>query len=501
MKNIKFSLSEEIQKIIKTYNLNDEWNQNIIKDVTKLKDKKIKKSSSKRKNLKKLPFVTIDGNDAKDFDDAVYCEKVEKNWKLYVAIADVAHFVKNNSNIDKEAKRRGTSTYFPGYVIPMLPEILSNELCSLKPNEDKFTVVAEIIVNNFGKIKSYKFYNAIINSSARLTYGQVEGFLKNKSLIKDKDVTKNLNSLFKLYKILKNAREKRNAINFDTQEFSFVINENNEINGIKNDLRLESQKIIEECMIIANVASSLFIKKNKAATLYRIHDEPTFTKIEEASVALKNIGYNLSKTKIPCSEEINMLIKLSKKKLDDHLVTSILLRSMARAEYNPKNLGHYGLALKSYNHFTSPIRRYPDLIVHRIIKSIIENKKIQYNFSDLEKIGLVSSENERNSEAAERELQSILLCNYAKKFIGKIFNATVNSVVNFGLFISSEETPIQGLIHISSLGNEYFIYNEKKNILIGDKSRKIYKVGDKIKVKLKSATPSEKKIDFVLVKK
>ena len=200
-------------------------------------------------------------------------------------------------------------------------------------------------------------------------------------------------------------------------------------------------------------------------------------------------------------EEINLLINLSKKKLDDNLVTSILLRSMARAEYSPNNIGHYGLALKSYNHFTSPIRRYPDLVVHRIIKNIIEKNKIQYNSNILEKIGLLCSENERNSEAAERELQSILLCNYAKKFIGKTFDATVNSIVNFGLFISTKEVPLQGLIHISSLGNEYFIYNEKKNILIGDKSRKIYKIGDKLQVKLQSALPSEKKIDFVLAKK
>ena len=254
-------------------------------------------------------------------------------------------------------------------------------------------------------------------------------------------------------------------------------------------------------MIIENVASSLFIRKNKFTSLYRIHDEPTLEKIEDAAISLKSLGYSLSKTKIPNGEEINLLINLSKKKLDDNLVTSILLRSMARAEYSPNNIGHYGLALKSYNHFTSPIRRYPDLIVHRIIKNIIEKGEITYNSSILEKVGLLCSENERNSEAAERELQSVLLCNYAKKFIGKTFNATINSIVNFGLFISTREVPLQGLVHISCLGNEYFIHNEKKNILIGDKSRKIYKIGDKIKVKLQSVLPSEKKIDFVLAKK
>ncbi|MDA9181178.1 ribonuclease R [Gammaproteobacteria bacterium] len=500
MKKIKFSFNSEVEKIIKKFSLNNDWNKNINQDIDKYKNKKFNKKSFNRKDLKKLDFVTIDGEDAKDFDDAVYCEKHESDWKLYVAIADVAHYVENNSNIDKEARKRGTSVYFPGFVIPMLPEILSNNLCSLRPGEDKFTVMAEIIIGKDGKIKSYKFYNALISSSARLTYTQVDNFLNNKKSITDKNVIKNINNLFSLYKILKKSREKRHAVNFDTQEFSFLVSKNNEITGIKNNIRLESQKLIEECMIAANVASSLFIKKNKSNSLYRVHDEPTLEKIEDASISLKNLGYSLNKTKIICTEEINKIIELSKKKLDDHLVTSIILRAMARAEYTPKNIGHFGLSLKSYNHFTSPIRRYPDLIVHRIIKNIIEKKENQYDFNNLEKIGTLSSENERNAEAAERELQSILLCNYATKFIGKKFDATVNSVVNFGLFIAVKEEPIQGLIHISSLGNEYFIHNEKKNILIGDKSKKVFKVGDKIKVKLQSAFPSEKKIDFVLAK-
>lgn len=246
---------------------------------------------------------------------------------------------------------------------------------------------------------------------------------------------------------------------------------------------------------------AFLLKKNKSPSLYRVHDKPSLEKIEEAALSLKNLGYSLAKSKIPSTGEINRLIELSKKKLDNHLVTSILLRSMARAEYNPKNIGHFGLALKSYNHFTSPIRRYPDLVVHRIIKDIISKKELTYTFDGLEKVGLESSENERNSESAERELQSVLLCNYAKKFVGDVFNGKVNSIVSFGMFISIEEQPIQGLVHISNLGNEYFIYNEKKNILVGDKSRKVYKIGDKIKVKLQSAFPSEKKIDFVLVKK
>jgi ribonuclease R len=501
MKKIKFNLDLEIKKIIKKFSISDDWNKNIINDVKKFEAKKFNKKNTNRKNLKNVPFVTIDGDDAKDFDDAVYCEKSGKNWILFVAIADVAHYVTSNSEIDKEAKKRGTSVYFPGYVVPMLPEILSNNLCSLRPGEDKFTIVGEILINNNGDIKSSKFYNALIKSSARLTYNQVDKFFKNKTVIKDNNVIKNLENLLKLYKVLKKSREKRNAVIFDTQEFSFTLGKNNEIKGIKNAERLESQKLIEECMIIANVASSLFIKKNKLHSLFRVHDEPTIEKIEDAAISLKPLGYNLNKTKIPKTEEINKILENSKKRLDNNLVTSIILRAMARAEYTSKNTGHYGLALKSYNHFTSPIRRYPDLIVHRIIKGIIEKNESLYNIDNLEKIGILCSENEKNSESAERELQSILLCHYATKFIGKNFNATVNSVVSFGLFISIKEEPIQGLVHISSLGNEYFIHNEKKNILVGDKSRKIFKVGDKIKVKLQRSYPSERKIDFVLSKK
>lgn len=501
MKKIKLNLDLEIKKIIKKFSIPNDWNKNIANDIKKFKAKKFNKINTDRKDLKNLPFVTIDGDDAKDFDDAVFCKKSGKNWLLYVAIADVAHYVTNNSAIDKEAKKRGTSVYFPGYVVPMLPELLSNNLCSLRPGEEKFALISEILINSNGDIKSSKFYNALIKSAARLTYTQVDKFFKNKAIVKDNNIIKNLENLLKLYKVLKKSREKRNAVIFDTQEFNFALGKNNEIKGIKNNERLESQRLIEECMIIANVASSLFIKKNKFNSLFRVHDKPTMEKIEDAAITLKTLGYNLNKTKIPKTEEINKILEISKKRLDDNLVTSIILRTMARAEYTPKNIGHYGLALKSYNHFTSPIRRYPDLVVHRIIKSIIEKKESLYKIDSLEKIGNLSSESERNAEVAERELQSILLCHYATKFIGKNFSATVNSIVSFGLFISVEEEPIQGLIHISSLGKEYFIHNEKKNILIGDKSRKIFKVGDKIKVKLQRSYPSDRKIDFVLSKK
>ena len=498
MKNKKFDLKVEIENVIKKYNLSSIWSKKIELDLKEYK--KNRQNLKNRKDYREYDFITIDGEDAKDFDAAVFCKKIKENWKLYVAIADVAHYVSKNSNIDKEAFKRGTSVYFPGFVIPMLPEVLSNDLCSLKPNEEKLVVIAEIVIDKSGSIKSYNFENALIKSSARLTYNVVEEFLKGRNIIQDPEVIKNLNNLYSLYKSLEKNRAKRNAISFDSNEVSFFVSKSNEIESIKSSARMESQKIIEECMIAANIASSLFIKKNNKNTLYRVHDEPSIGKIEEASNSLKALGYKLLPNIIPSSKEINDLLKLSKRKLDYHLVTSILLRSMARAEYTPKNIGHFGLSLKSYNHFTSPIRRYPDLIVHRVLKNIINKKEESYEMNELEKIGEVSSENERTAEAAEREIQSILLCNYAKKFIGRKFTASIESIVNFGMFVSCKEEPIQGLVHISSLGSEYFFHDEIKNILIGEKSRKVYRVGDKINVKLYSAYPSERKIDFQLVK-
>ena len=498
MKNKQFDLKVEIENVIKKYNLSSIWSKKIELDLKKYR--KIHQYSKNRKDYREYDFVTIDGEDAKDFDDAVFCEKIKENWKLYVAIADVAHYVSKNSNIDKEAFNRGTSVYFPGFVIPMLPEVLSNDLCSLKPNEDKLVVVAEIVIDKSGSIKSYNFENALIKSSARLTYNVVEEFLKGRNVIQDPEVIKNINNLYSLYKSLEKNRSKRNAISFDSNEVSFFVSKSNEVESIKSSARMESQKIIEECMIAANIASSLFIKKNNKNTLYRVHDEPSIGKIEEASNSLKALGYKLLPNIIPSPREINDLLKLSKRKLDYHLVTSILLRSMARAEYTPKNIGHFGLSLKSYNHFTSPIRRYPDLIVHRVLKNIINKKETGYEMNELEKIGVASSENERTAEAAEREIQSILLCNYAKKFVGRKFTASIESIVSFGMFVTCKEEPIQGLVHISSLGNEYFFHDEIKNILIGEKSKKIYRVGDKINVKLYSAYPSERKIDFQLVK-
>ena len=260
MKNKKFDLKVEIENVIKKYNLSSIWSKKIELDLKKYK--KNCQNSKNRKDYREYDFVTIDGEDAKDFDDAVFCKKIKENWKLYVAIADVAHYVSKNSNIDKEAFKRGTSVYFPGFVIPMLPEVLSNDLCSLKPNEDKLVVIAEIVIDKSGSIKSYNFENALIKSSARLTYNVVEEFLKGKNIIQDCEVIKNINNLYSLYKSLEKNRAKRNAISFDSNEVSFFVSKSNEIESIKSSARMESQKIIEECMIAANIASSLFIKKN-----------------------------------------------------------------------------------------------------------------------------------------------------------------------------------------------------------------------------------------------
>ena len=311
MKNKKFDLKVEIENVIKKYNLSSIWSKKIELDLKEYK--KNRQNLKNRKDYREYDFITIDGEDAKDFDDAVFCKKIKENWKLYVAIADVAHYVSKNSNIDKEAFKRGTSVYFPGFVIPMLPEVLSNDLCSLKPNEEKLVVIAEIVIDKSGSIKSYNFENALIKSSARLTYNVVEEFLKGRNIIQDPEVIKNLNNLYSLYKSLEKNRAKRNAISFDSNEVSFFVSKSNEIESIKSTARMESQKIIEECMIAANIASSLFIKKNNKNTLYRVHDEPSIGKIEEASNSLKALGYKLLPNIIPSSKEINESLLASAK--------------------------------------------------------------------------------------------------------------------------------------------------------------------------------------------
>ncbi len=501
MNDTYFNYKEILDNTVRKFSLHSSWSKKTLEYIELLSDQKKPHINKNRENLKDKCFITIDGEDAKDFDDAVFCETNEGGWILYVAIADVSHYIKYNSSIDIDAKKRGFSIYFPNFVIPMLPEILSNNLCSLRENEDKNVVVAKINISKNGKFDKFSFFEGIIRSKARLTYNQANKVIKNKKNSTDREVKKNILNLYSLSKVLLENRGKRNAVEFESSDMKFQFDDYDIVKNVVFNFRLESHKIIEECMILANIACSIYIKENNKDCLYRIHNKPSHKKIEELYVDLKNLGYKISKEQILKTSDINRVLKKAKENNESQLISSIILRAMEHAEYSPNNIGHYGLSIKSYCHFTSPIRRYSDLVIHRILKEILKKEGPTYNKKKLNKIGSTTTEQEKNIETAEREVQSTLLCYFAKQFEGNKYKAVVNSVVNFGLFISVVDAPIQGLIHISSLGKDYFIHDEEKNILIGYNTKKVYKVGDILDVKLVKVMPEERKIDFTVLKR
>ncbi len=500
MNDTYFNYKEILDDAVKKFSLHSDWSKKTLECTKLLTDQKKPHINKNRKNLKDKCFITVDGEDAKDFDDAVFCEINETGWVLYVAIADVSHYIKYNSPIDIDAKKRGFSVYFPNFVIPMLPEILSNNLCSLRENEDKNVVVAKINISKNGRFDKFSFFEGVIQSKARLTYDQANAVIKNKKNLKNIEIKKNILNLHSLSKVLLKNRGKRNAVEFESSDMKFQFDDYEIVKNVVFNFRLESHKIIEECMILANIACSMYIKENNKECLYRVHNKPDHKKIEELYVDLKNLGYKISKEQILKTSDINRVLKKAKENNESQLISSLILRAMQHAEYSPDNIGHYGLSIKSYCHFTSPIRRYSDLVIHRILKDILKKENSAYNKKKLNKIGSATTEQEKNIEAAEREVQSTLLCYFSKQFEGNKYKAIVNSVVNFGLFISVIDAPLQGLIHISVLGKDYFIYDEEKNILIGYNTKKVYKVGDILDVKLTKVIPKERKIDFTILK-
>ena len=500
MNSDPINYKKEIQSILKKYNIKEGWPQESLKETSKISGTQIKFNN--RKDFTKKAFITIDGKDAKDFDDALFCEEKENFYNLYVAIADVSEYINIESALDEEALRRGTSIYFPNYVIPMFPKEISNGVCSLKEKENRYTITCKLKIGSDGSLIKYSFLKSIISSHLRCTYSMVQNFLENTDKYEElsDEIKKNILSLNKIAKILIKKRKKRDAIEFITNESYFTFDEDNQIKEVKLRERLFSHKIVEECMIIANVAASKFIKKNNFPCLYRVHEKPPREKVEETANLLKDLGYRLSKDGDLKQKDFNKITLQAKKNQELNFITPLLLRTMSHAEYSPNNLGHYGLALKEYCHFTSPIRRYPDLVIHRIIKKIIDKKKTSFAKKTLKIIGEKNSESEKIAENSEREIINFLICHIAKNLEGKIFDAIVVSVVNFGLFINTIENGISGLIHISTLGNEYFIHDERNNLLIGEKTGTKFKIGTALKVKLIKSLPNEKKIDFTIVK-
>ena len=455
-----------------------------------------------RIDLRNVNLVTIDGADARDFDDAVYCEPSGSGYRLLVAIADVAHYVDKGSPLDKQAIRRGTSVYFPDRVVPMLPEVLSNGLCSLKPKVDRLCMVCEMRVSADGKVTQSKFYEAVMRSSARLTYGQVNDLLTGQS---QKQISKSLRDdvirLRDVYKLFAKNRRKRGALELDIPQTRISVDEQGAVTGISAVPRNDAHRLIEECMIAANVQAAMYLRKHRMAGLYRVHAKPDPDRFDELRQYLLGLGLKVPHPEHVQPGQLNKLIERVKDRPDSVAISMALLRSMSHAEYTPKNIGHFGLALDAYAHFTSPIRRYPDLLVHRAIRHILHGGKAGnygYDGGAMEQLGGITSEHERRAEDATREVDAWLKCQYMEDKIGEQFDGVITSVTNFGVFVQIPELQIDGLVHVTSLQNDYYRFEAGTQSLIGDRSGTRYRLGDRLTVTVSRVDLETKRIDFQL---
>lgn len=452
-----------------------------------------------RADIGHLPLVTIDGETARDFDDAVYCERDGKGYKLYVAIADVSHYVHPHDALDREALTRGNSVYFPRRVIPMLPEVLSNGLCSLNPQVERLCMVCEMSLDGTGDFSEYRFYPAVMYSHARLTYTKVASMLedpKGDDAKEYKNLLPHIQLLYKLFKVLLKARKKRGAIDFETIETQMIFNDQGKIECILPVKRNDAHRLIEECMLAANVCASDFLKKNKQPTVYRIHEGPTPEKLVALRDFLKEFGLQLGGGDGPSAKDYARTLTKIKDRPDAQLLQTVMLRSLRQAVYSPDNVGHFGLAYESYTHFTSPIRRYPDLLVHRAIKAVLNGAV--YSPGDWQELGIHCSQTERRADDATRDVEAWLKCYYMQDKIGECFDGVISGVTGFGLFVALHGVYVEGLVHISELPSDYFHFDAAKHMLLGERSGRRYRLGDRLRVKIVRVDLESSKIDFVL---
>ncbi|MDO9270102.1 MAG: ribonuclease R [Methylobacter sp.] len=497
----------EIDMAIRSYELPNHWPDELLEEIKPLKNEVPESAKENRVDLRKTPLVTIDGEDARDFDDAVYCQKTPKGWKLLVAIADVSHYVQINSALDKEAQKRSTSVYFPEQVIPMLPEILSNGLCSLNPHVDRLCMVCELYINEEGQVTRSRFFDAVMSSHARLTYTEVAKMLVDgdKALAeKYKALMPHLQELYALYKVMRVSREKRGAMDFDTQETRIVFGAERKIEKIVPVVRNDAHKLIEEFMITANMAAARFLNSKKMPKLLRIHDGPSAEKLLNLKTFLGELGLSLGGGAKPTPLDYMHLIESIKDRPDAHLIQTVLLRSMSQAVYSPELKGHFGLALEAYAHFTSPIRRYPDLLVHRAIRHCLQGKPVEsffYGVPDMVVLGEQCSANERRADDATRDVVSWLKCEYMMDKVGEEFPGIISAVTSFGFFVELAEIYVEGLVHISNLAQDYFHFDPTSHQLRGERTGINYRLGDSVKVRVVRVDLDEKKIDFELAQK
>ncbi len=452
-----------------------------------------------REDVRHLPLVTIDGEDARDFDDAVYCESLGRSgYKLYVAIADVSHYVRPGEPLDRDAYERGTSVYFPRRVIPMLPEELSNGLCSLNPEVDRLCMMCEMEISSAGKIKQYRFYPAVMHSKARLTYNLVWSWLSGEARPGQEQawLLPHLQDLYKLFKTLLKARWVRGAIDFETVETKMVFDEQGKIANIVPTSRNDAHRVIEECMLAANVCASDYLQKRKHPALYRVHEGPTPEKLKALQEFMAEFGFYLGGEDEPHAKDYAELLNRIKGRPDEQLLQTVMLRSLKQAMYSPDNVGHFGLAYESYTHFTSPIRRYPDLLVHRAIKACLNDE--HYQPGNWEAIGLHCSTTERRADEASRDVVNWLKCYYMQDRIGEEYDGVISGVTGFGVFVALNDVFVEGLVHVSDLGQDYFHFDQSRHQMLGERTSKRYRLGDAVRIRVVRVDLDSAKIDFTL---
>ncbi|NIG99404.1 MAG: VacB/RNase II family 3'-5' exoribonuclease [Buchnera aphidicola (Periphyllus acericola)] len=513
----KINLNNSLKYILKKYKISSDWSEEILNSVKLVKSKKYFRSQKNRKDLRNFPFITIDEKDSYDFDDAIYCYKIKKNlkWKLFVAVSDVSFYVKENSLLDKEALNRGTSIYFPCNVIPMLPEELSEDICSLLPNQDRLCIVCEMTLSKNGKLLHYVHYKSIIKSHARLTYSNVikiwngDKFLCNKF----KKIKKNIIDLFYLNKILVQNKDLKKIILFNSDEPDFIFDSSFKIKCISLKKKNLVHNFIEYCMILANKSSALFIKENNVISLFRNHAYPVNSKIKNFRRILKKFNLKLEGGNFPTFKNYLTLSDKIFNKPYKEIIELALLRSTKKAFYSEKNSGHFGLAEKFYTHFTSPIRRYSDLIVHRTIKFILFKKyhignyqkkflykrKFLYNFKNMQKIAKQCSISEKRADKAYKFFIDTLKFDFIKNKIGHNFYGYISHITEFGFFVKINNIFLDGLVHVSRLTDDYYFYDKKKIFLKGKRFKKIFSIGDLVHVKIISIKNKNKMIHLSLI--
>lgn len=491
----------ETQIAVLAHGIPATWPEDVMAAVTSIPMQVEQAQCNGRVDLRTLPFVTIDGEDAKDFDDAVYCyQKPKGGYQLYVAIADVSHYVLPNTALDKEAARRGNSTYFPGQVVPMLPEALSNGICSLNPNVDRLGMVVELSISEAGKITRSRFYRAVIHSQARLTYDQVNQWLtQGRTDASHAELWPVLKALYALFGLLQAGRKTRGAIDFDTTETRIVFDEHRKIERIIPVIRNDAHRLIEECMLAANMATARFLQNAKIPTLYRVHPTPDEDKIIALRTFLNEMGLPLGGGKKPHPKDFQATLNAAAERPEKHLIETVMLRSLKQAQYVESNHGHFGLAYAAYTHFTSPIRRYPDLLIHRAIGHLIDGQPVDqfhYQEEEMSRLGKHCSSTERRSDEATRDVVSWLKCEYMQDKLGQIFHGRISAVTGFGIFVELDEIYVEGLIHVTSLKNDYYHFDAVKHRLVGERGGRVYRLGDRMSVLVARVDLDERKIDF-----